>query len=238
MDHQPRVRAKTMLKALIIDDEPLAHEVIKHHLNTHADIQLVGQCTHATEALHFLAENEVDLMFLDINMPVLSGMDMLKVLKNKPQVIVVSAYSEFALEGYELDVTDYLMKPVGEERLARALAKVRERLGNKSTDDKTVPSIVVKVDREKRKLEIDSITVLEAFGNYVKLWQGDSMLLVSSTLRQLIEQLPQNQFVQVHKSFVVNTAQVTGVDKDHVRMQGDQLIKVGKMYKSGLRDLL
>ena len=226
-----------MLKALIIDDEPLAHDVIKHHLLKHPDIVVSGQCFHATEALHWLAENTVDVIFLDINMPVLSGMDMLRVLHNKPQVIIVSAYQEYALEGYELDVTDYLVKPVSEERLALALNKVRERCRKSEPSAVEKPTVVVKVDREKRKIEIDSISYLEAYGNYVKLWQSDSMLLVNSTLKQLVAELPEAQFIQVHKSFVVNAAKVIGVDTEHVRLQGEHLIKLGKVYKQALHHL-
>ncbi|MFC3093964.1 DNA-binding response regulator [Alteromonas sediminis] len=226
-----------MLKALIIDDEPLAHEVIKHHIRKHPDIEVAGHCFHATEALHWLAEHSVDLIFLDINMPVLTGMEMLRVLHNKPQVIIVSAYQEYALEGYELDVTDYLVKPVSEARLSQALDKVRKRCQKSIPNAPSNPSIVVKVDREKRKIDINSILYLEAYGNYVKLWQNDTMLLVNSTLKQLVAELPDEQFIQVHKSFVVNTAVVIGVDSEHIRLKGEKRIKLGKVYKQTLNDL-
>ena len=101
-----------MLKALIIDDEPLAHEVILHHLAQHADFNIVGRCYNATTALSWLANNQVDLLFLDINMPELSGIEMLKVLRKRPQVIIISAYQEYALQGFELDVTDYLLSEI------------------------------------------------------------------------------------------------------------------------------
>ena len=112
-----------MIKALIVDDEPLAHSVILHHLKAHADVEVVGQCMNATQALSFLANNAVDLLFLDINMPELTGIEMLKVLANMPQVIIVSAYQEYALQGFELNVTDYLLKPVSAERLKQGKRK-------------------------------------------------------------------------------------------------------------------
>lgn len=227
-----------MFTVLIVDDEPLAHEVIQHHLQDHSDVKIVGNCYNATQALSYLANHQVDLLLLDINMPALSGIELLKVLNQTPQVIIISAYQEYAIEGFELDVADYLLKPVSASRLAQALDKVRRRL------DEAVPSntdcanyIVLKVDREKRKFVFDDISLLEAYGNYVKVWQGEVVSLVSSTLKQCLQQLPQQQFVQVHKSFVVNKQQVLAVDSNHLRLEGNKLIKVGKSFKKQILEL-
>ena len=114
-----------MLNTLIIDDEPLAHDVIKHHFQDQLDFKTVGNCYNATQALRYLANHQVDLLILDINMPALSGIELLKVLVNRPQVIIISAYQEYALEGYELDITDYLLKPVSLQRFLLALDKVQ-----------------------------------------------------------------------------------------------------------------
>jgi DNA-binding LytR/AlgR family response regulator len=232
-----------MIKALLVDDEPLAHDVILHHLKAHSDIDVVGQCVNAAQALGFLANNTIDLLFLDINMPELSGIDMLKVLANMPQVIIVSAYQEYALQGFELNVTDYLLKPVSAERLQQALDKVRDRLDHLSTpiiiDEKpSAPEhIVLKVDRGQRKFEFNEITYLEAFGNYVKLWQGESMVLISSTLKNLLEQFPSQQFIQCHKSFVINRDCVIGLNTDSIELQTGHKIKVGKSFKPSLNGL-
>lgn len=227
-----------MLKVLIVDDEPLAHEVILYHLAAHLDFSIVGQCYNATEALRWLANNHVDLLFLDINMPELSGIDLLKVLRNRPQVIIISAYQEYALQGFELDVTDYLLKPVCSERLSLALDKVRLR-AQKPLPKKTVPQhIVLKVDREKRKFTLVDITLLEAYGNYVKLWRAKDMVLVSSSLKLLIEQLPSTQFTQVHKSFVVNNAKIIALNTDTLSMECGKKIKVSKSFKKKVQQLL
>jgi DNA-binding LytR/AlgR family response regulator len=229
-----------MIKALIVDDEPLAHSVILHHLKAHADVEVVGQCMNATQALSFLANNAVDLLFLDINMPELTGIEMLKVLANMPQVIIVSAYQEYALQGFELNVTDYLLKPVSAERLKQALDKVRERHSPKEAPISTtkLPNepvhIVVKVDRGQHKINLTDIVYLEAFGNYVKLWKADNMLLVSSTLKNLLERLPTEQFLQCHKSFVVNRSFVTGMDNENIALENGINIKIGKSFKSKL----
>lgn len=225
-----------MLNTVIIDDEPLAHNVIQHHLTERDDISLVANCYSATEALHYLAHHQVDLMLLDINMPALSGIDMLKVLSNRPAVIIISAYQEYAIDGFALDVVDYLLKPVSAERLAEALNKVQRRI-----DTAVIavnPYLMLKVDREKRKFLLGDISWIEAYGNYVKVWQGEQMTLVSSTLKRLLQQLPRQQFVQVHKSFVINKDKVIAVDNDHVRIEGDKVVKVGRLYKQFLPGLL
>lgn len=225
-----------MLNTLIIDDEPLAHQVIKHHLQACDDINVLASCYNATEALRCLAQQNVDLLLLDINMPALTGIELLRVLHNRPQVIIISAHKEFALDGFELDVVDYLLKPVSAERLLTALNKVRRRIA--AVKPLAISYIVLKVDREQRKFQLNDISMLEAYGNYVKVWQGAEMTLVSSTLKQLLQQLPQPQFVQVHKSFIVNKDRIVAVDNTQIRLDGNQHIKVGKLYRLGLAGLL
>ena len=227
-----------MIKALIIDDEPLAHEVILYHLAEHADISIVGRCYNATQALSWLPNDHVDLLFLDINMPDLSGIELLKVLRNRPQAIVISAYQEYAIQGFELDVTDYLLKPVCSERLSQALDKVRFRNEKHSSREVVPHHIILKVDREKRKFTLVDITLLEAYGNYVKLWQGDEMVLVNSSLKLLIEMLPNTKFTQVHKSFVVNNAKIIVVETDSITMECGRTVKVSKTFKKRLQHLL
>lgn len=230
-----------MLKAIIVDDEPLAHQVIMHHLAIHSDINVIGHCYSAIEALTTLAKTNIDLLFLDINMPELSGIEMLKVLANRPQVIIISAYQEFALAGFELDVTDYLLKPVSAERLHQALDKVRARVNaNNNTENLSNSSanIVLKVDREKRKFQLSSISFLEAYGNYVKVWQQDQMTLVTSTLKHLLSELPEQLFVQVHKSFVINREKVTAVTTDSITLECGTNIKMGKSFKNMAQKLL
>lgn len=225
-----------MLKTLIIDDEPLAHQVIKHHLQGCDDIALLPGCYNATAALRYLAQQQVDLLLLDINMPALTGIELLRVLHNRPAVIIISAHKEYALEGFELEVVDYLLKPVSAERLFTALNKVRRRITSAKLPAE--PYIVLKVDREKRKFLLNDISLFEAYGNYVKVWQGEQMTLVSSTLKQLVQQLPAQQFVQVHKSFVVNKHKIVAVDNEQLRLDDNQQIKVGKLYKHCLTGLL
>lgn len=228
------------MNTLIIDDEPLAHEVLLHHSRAHADIEIVRQCYNATEALAFLARQPVDLILLDIHMPVLSGLDMLKVMRGRPQVVLCTAYQEHALEGFALDVTDYLLKPVSAERFAQALNKVRRRAGEAaiSVEPAAQSHIVIRVDREHRKIDLDKVQCFEAYGNYVKVWLENSCLLTAATLKYFAETLPKDRFIQVHKSFLVNKDKVVAQDKERIRLAGEKLVKIGKVFRSNLSELL
>lgn len=226
--------AVKMIKAIIVDDEPLAHQVLLHHLTAHSNINVVGQYYSAKDALCVLAKPGIDLVFLDINMPELTGLELLKALANPPQVIINSAYQEYALAGFDLNVTDYLLKPVSASRLEQALSKVCQRalpLEHQSKD------ITLKVDREKRKFALDTIEYIEAYGNYVKLHQADSFTLATTTLKQLNEQLA-GTFIQIHKSYLINKNKVTAVNHECVELTTGAVVKIGKSYKELSRTLL
>lgn len=225
--------ANAMLSALIIDDEPLAHEVLEHHLAQHQDITIAGHCYSAVEALQWLAKHPVDVVFLDIRMPQLSGIEMLKVMGKRPQVIIVSAYQDYALEGFDLAVCDYLLKPVSEQRFAQALDKLQQQF-----QTTTKHSIVLRVDRELQKFELDNVDYFEAYGNYVKVWQQQHCMLVNSTLKNITDQLPKKQFTQIHKSYVINNAQVQRVSSDKLRLTSGAEVKVGRTYKQVVAGIL
>jgi DNA-binding LytR/AlgR family response regulator len=222
-----------MIKAIIVDDEPLAHQVILHHLESYSDIKVVSQHFSAKDALYHLAKSTIDVVFLDINMPELSGLELIQSLANPPQIIIVSAYEEYALAGYELNVTDYLLKPVSAQRLQQAINKVRERI-SQTPKSKT---ITLKVDREKRKLSLDTIEYIEAYGNYVKVHQEDQTILATTTLKQILEQLL-GSFTQIHKSYIVNNSRVIAVTNEHVELDTGDKIKIGKSFKEHSKVLL
>ncbi len=235
-----------MIKAIIVDDEPLAHDVLKHHLREHSDLQIVAQCANATEALAVLANQTIDLLFLDVQMPALTGIELLKVMANKPQVILVTAYKEYALEGFDLDVTDYLLKPVSAKRLSQAIDKVRARRKNAVTElestanntAKTTSHVTLKVDRSKQKFAIKDIDYIEAYGNYVKIWHASNATLVSSTLKNLLDEVPCGTLVQTHKSFAVNENKIQSVGTDKIILTNGSMVKVGKSFKRTVSGLL
>jgi DNA-binding LytR/AlgR family response regulator len=224
-----------MLKLLVVDDEPLAHQVITYHCKAYTDITIIGSCYSAAEALAVLAGQQVDLLILDIQMPVLTGLDMLKVMQNKPQVIISSAYPQYALDGFELDVADYLLKPISAERFATALQKVRRRL---VLEPEKPPSILLKVERELRKFKLAEVCCFEAYGNYVKVWQGQQMVLVNATLKQIYQQVATADFIQVQKSFLVNKQHVIGLDSTLIRLSNQMQIKIGPAFKDQLNGIL
>lgn len=230
-----------MLKLLIIDDEPLAHQVLQHHCALHPDLSIAGHCYSASEALALLTSTtnsteKIDLLLLDINMPVLSGLDLLKTLANPPQVIITSAHQEYALDGYAFDVTDYLLKPFSAERFASAIAKVKRRLATAPANQisQASPHIFLKVDRELRKFQLEKITCCEAYGNYVKVWQDKNMTLVNASLKSLRQQLPPKDFIQVHKSFIIHRQEVTSIDNQYLQLSNQMRIKIGDAYRSNV----
>lgn len=232
-----------ILRAIIVDDEPLAHNVLKTYSENIPFIEICKQCYSATEALVYLRENPIDLLFLDINMPMLSGIDLLKVLTHKPQVIITSAYQEYAIESFELDVTDYLLKPFSYERCLSACNKVLKQfqllqLVAKKDElpkhgDKT---IFIKVDRKHLQMRLQDISHFEAYGNYVKVWQDGVSVLTPRTLSSFEAQLPDTLFIRIHKSVIVNLSHVDIVDGQTLRLKNSTELSVGKSFKALLRD--
>jgi len=221
-----------VLKVLIVDDEPLAHDVLAHHCRGEPDIAIVAHCLSAAEALAQLEAETVDLMFLDIRMPLFGGLDLLRGLRAPPLTIIVSAHQEHALDGFDLDVVDYLLKPVSAERFQMALGKVRRRIaelpvpGHTSSDD-----LVLKVGRAMRRFRLEEISSIEAEGNFVKVVGDGGGVLATATLKNLRELLPGARFVQVHRSFIVNRERIVEQHHDKLRLKDGRIIPIGGSYR-------
>lgn len=237
------------LRCLIVDDEPLAHDVILAYAKEIDFLEIVGQCHLATEALTKLRQQEVDLIFLDINMPKLKGLDFLRTLNKIPLVIITSAYEEYALESFELSVCDYLLKPFRFDRFLQATNKALElfELKNKSshqpiarisepvqtagpTDNNDF--IFIKSDKKHLRLDLTSILYFESYGNYVKVWTGDQFHLTPGTLSGFKKQIPTTLFLQIHKSFIINKQQINYLEGNMLMMQNEKILPVGKSYRS------
>ncbi|MFK8164986.1 MAG: LytR/AlgR family response regulator transcription factor [Lewinella sp.] len=235
------------IKALIIDDEPLAHKVILQYATDIPFLEIVGQCYKASEAYPLLENSEVNLLFLDINLPRLKGLDFLRTLERPPLVVVTSAYEEYALEGYELRVADYLLKPFSFERFLRAMGTVRSALNNVPQGDKgTTPAaltetsgdhLFVKVDKRHLRIPFADIVYLESYGNYVKIWTGTSFHLTPRTLTSFVEELPAN-FVRIHKSYLINKDHIDYVEGAMMVMKNKQMLPVGKNFRKVVREWL
>lgn len=236
------------LRCLIVDDEPLAHEVIVAYAKDIPFIEIVAHCYRATEALDFLSKQEVDLIFLDIRMPKLNGLDFLRALQHKPQVIITSAYEEYALASFDLAVCDYLLKPFKLERFLMAVnrALTFQQLKKQSgspietidTAQQQNAQISIKVDKKHVLLQLDEIQFLESLGNYVKVWKKNGFLLTPRTLGSFEDELPAQVFARIHKSFIVNKKEVDYFEGNTILLKSKQEVPIGKNYKPLIRQLL
>jgi DNA-binding LytR/AlgR family response regulator len=230
------------ISALIIDDEPLAHQIIETYAKNLDFLDIIGNCHRATEAYAILEKQRVDLIFLDINMPELMGLDFLRTLTHQPRVIITSAFEEYAIESFELQVSDYLLKPFRFARFLRAVNKVRGELGAdagailETTQQGTGNTgddgyLFIKVDRQYRRIEMSDILYLESYGNYVKVWTGPEFLLTTRTLHSLAAELPTADFLKIHKSFVVQKSKVDYLEGNQLVMKNGPSLPVGKMQR-------
>ncbi len=228
------------LKCLIADDEPIARQILEKYIKDLPNLQLIASCKNAFEVLEVLQKETVDILFLDINMPKFSGISLLKSLQQKPAVIITTAYSEYAVEGFELSVTDYLLKPFSFERFLQAVLKVQQQekevkeinqvIVNKVQEENT--SIFVKSDKKLIKLNFEDINYIEAYGNYIKIYTK-KMILTPQTLTDFLEKLPVN-FIRIHKSFAINFKQLEMLDGNQVLLQNKTKLIVGKSYRKEL----
>lgn len=237
------------IRCLIVDDEPLAHQVILRYMEDIPFLEPVGQCYLATEALSFLSTHAADLLFLDIRMPKLSGLDFLRTLQQRPLVIITSAFEEHALESFDLEVCDYLLKPFRFDRFLKAAnrALALYTLKKQTTETMLGPvqpaavnepaSIYIKSDKKQVQLELDEIYYLESVGNYVKIWDARKYLLTPRTLSSFEEQLPPEMFVRIHKSYILNKKFVHYIEGNVIRLKNGKELPLGKSYKHVVKQL-
>jgi len=216
-----------MIKCAIIDDEPLSRDVLRQFVTDCPDLTLHGEYKDALEAFSGLEAEPVDLIFLDINMPKLSGINFYKSLAKKPKVIFTTAYTEFAVEGFELNAIDYLMKPIAFERFLQAVQKVKDR-SNKEHDE--VQHIMLKVDKKLYRTAFDDVLFFEAFGDYVKVHLKDQVHVITHTMKKLLKELPSDRFIRTHKSFIINTSKVEFIEGNQLKI-GDQMVAIGQVYR-------
>lgn len=203
------------IKCIITDDEPLARKGLRGYIEKIDFLTLVGECEDAIQLNAKLKIDEVDLIFLDIEMPEMTGLELLSNLKNPPKVIIVSAYEQYALKGYEFDVIDYLLKPVSFDRFLKAVNRVHDLFQTEQKESHDY--IFVKSDKQLKKIQFTDILFIESMENYVVIQTTSSKEVVYTTLKQLYESLPQDVFQQTHRSYIVNIKKVTAID-------GNQLV--------------
>jgi len=233
-----------MLRCLAIDDEPLALELLEDNISQVPYLKLEGKCNNAFEALKFLQEKTVDLIFLDIQMPGLTGLQFIQSLTLRPMIILITAYEKFALEGFNLDVIDYLVKPVPLDRFIKACNKAWElfnlrlkRAENSSSDEPEF--LFVNVEYSLLKVEFADIQWIEGLKDYIRIYLKSSSkpVITRMSMKAIEEELPSSKFIRVHKSFIVSVSAITSVRKNSIFI-GVEEIPIGDNYKDAVNMII
>lgn len=232
-----------MINCLIVDDEALARKLLADYVNKIPELNLVGSCENPIQAKQALLDKQVDLLLLDIQMPEITGVEFIKTLKDKPLTIFTTAYAEYALEGYELDIIDYLLKPISFERFFQAIAKAQDYLNyknkaneisnHKPTESKETEQgyIFLKADYKIIKLYYNDILFIEGLKEYVKIHTQEKNIITYISLQKLTELLPENRFIRIHKSYIVNIEKIDSIENTVV-VVNKEVIGIGRSYKN------
>lgn len=224
-----------MINCLIVDDEPLSRRVVEKYLKDLPHLHLVGSCAHAFEAMEAIQKQPVDLIFLDINMPRLSGINFAKTLTHPPLIIFTTAYPEYAVEGFELEAVDYLLKPFSQERFFKAVSKASKILeSNQASKAPDAPGfLLIKADKKLYKLNFGDILYLQAYGDYVKIFTTQKTLLTKERFAALEENLPADRFQKIHRSYVISLDAISFLEGNQVKIN-DILLPVSHSYRAEL----
>lgn len=231
------------ISCVIVDDEPLARSLLKDYVSKVPSLNLVEVCSSPVAAMEVMQKQGVDLLFLDIQMPEITGINLLKIMKKKPMVVLTTAYSEYALESYELDVVDYLLKPITFSRFLQAVDKVNSRITGSSTQvEKIVPNaaqpfIFVKDGTKLVKVMWADILYIEGLKDYVTIHTRQQRVVSLQRLKSLEEQLPPDQFIRIHNSFIVSLRAIETIHKNEVHI-GTAALPISDSYKKSFRDFI
>ena len=230
------------LTCIIVDDEPLAIEIVEAYLEKIEQIKLLGTFRNAIDAFAFLQEHSVDLIFLDIQMPKLSGLDFIKTLKNPPKVIFTTAYRDYAIEGFELEVVDYLLKPIPFDRFLKAVAKVLHQPttplpASLKTESATDDYVYFKVDKKMVKTRMAEVLYIESVKDYVKVRTAEKEIVTQQKISYLEESLPRPQFLRIHRSFIINVEKIDAYSATDVEI-GKFSFPIGRNYKNDVMKAL
>jgi DNA-binding LytR/AlgR family response regulator len=226
------------MKCIIIDDEPLAIEIVESYVSRVEQLQLAGTFRNAITAFTFLQQNPVELIFLDIQMPKLSGIEFLKTLKSPPKVIFTTAFRDYALDGFELEVIDYLLKPISFERFLKAVAKAMHKdnaqtLTPKAQEPAADNYVFFKVDKKMVKTNMKDILYIESIKDYVKVRTTEKEIITQQKISYLEESLPKDQFLRIHRSFIINRERIDAYSATDVEI-GKHHVPIGRNYKNDI----
>lgn len=229
------------MNCIIVEDQPPAQRILKRYIGDIASLALVGTFSNPLEAMDFLKKEEVDLMFLDIHLPKISGMEFLKSLSNPPKVILTTAFPEFALESYELSVVDYLLKPFYFVRFVMAVNKALDAVNSKSVlpaKEKEKDEIFIKVGYELIKCEKRSINYIKADGDYTEVYVGAKRHVTTETLKEWSKKLGSEQFIRVHKSYLINRSSIKKISSNQVELGEGIKVPIGRAYKEAFEAMI
>jgi len=232
-------------KCLVIDDEPLARDLMRNHIEKLENFEIIADCGDAMQALQELRNCQVDLMFMDIQMPQITGIEFLKTLKYPPKVIITTAYREYALDGFELDVVDYLLKPITFERFLKSINKYYQIAQEESPN--TVPAapstfpetayIYVKENKKVIKLHLNEILYVEGLSEYVQIHTSKKRIVTKTSMTKMQEKLPDTGFMRIHKSFIVSMDKIEAFTTNSIEVPGKEL-PIGRSYKNSVLEAL
>lgn len=235
-----------MINVIIVDDEPLALDVLETFINQLPDINLLEKCENAFEANEALKKHDIDLLFLDIQMPQLTGIDFYKSLTNPPEVIFTTAYSNYAVEGFEMNAVDYLVKPISIDRFMKAVNKASEKINSKKGDQSSSDSveedyIFVKADKKLVKVKYDDILYIEGLKDYVIIRMNNGRVITLQTMKSLEEKLPSKLFKRIHRSYILGLSKINAVVGNTVEILENGKMKqlpIGKNYRDDLLEIV
>lgn len=233
---------------MIVEDEPLARKLMEEYVSKVPDLHLVQSCSSPLAAIEIFRQQSVDILFLDINMPDITGITLLKIIQKKPLVVLTTAYSEYALEGYELDVADYLLKPITLERFLKSVEKALARLRstaptvanaaeNTPAAEAPSPYIFVKDGTKLVKIQLSEILYIEGLKDYVGIYTKDKKIVTLQTMKALETQLPESQFIRIHNSYIVAFAAIDAIDREKVQI-GKAFLPISDTYKKTFREFI
>lgn len=235
-----------MINCLLVDDEPLAMEIIASYLAKISGFHVIAKCKNALEAFDVLQKEKVDLMFLDIQMPQLNGIEFVKTLKNPPKIIFTTAYRDYAIEGFELDAVDYLLKPISFGRFMKAINKIQRKPETEPvppvenplmTSSNTEPFLYIKMDKRILKVYLEEIIYVESQKDYVRIVTEEKEVVTKQKISYLEDRLPKDKFLRIHRSYIVPTNRITAFTATHVEIDEIEL-PIGRSYKQFVIDAL
>lgn len=231
------------IKCIIIDDEPLAAEVLENYLREFSNVEHVGSFTNPLEALETIESGEVEAVFIDINMPKMNGLEFIRSIEAKPYFIITTAYREYAVESYDLDVLDYLVKPIPFNRFLKSINKLSlkfnsERSSDNEQEKEARSFIFLKVDKKLVRIKFEEIHYIESLKDYIKVFTSSGDFLAHKSLTSITEELPKNRFLRIHRSFTVALDKIQAIEGNSILLHKGKRIPIGRKYVNHAKDVI